>query len=34
MLLETRVLTRLRVKVKIEVTDQDKSVNCVYIKQL
>ena len=34
MLLETRVPTRLRVKVKIEVTDQNESMNCVYIKQL
>ena len=32
--LKTRVLTKLRVKFKIEVTNQNESVNCVYTKQL
>ena len=34
MLLKTRVSTRLKVKAKIEVINQNESVNCVYMKQL
>ena len=33
-LLETRVLMRLRVKAKIDVTNQNESVNHIYMKQL